>query len=105
MTTATATLTRIEAAYLHLASFERGDLVDIEGRQVRYQAVVMVPQQGAPPATHAGMRYARLTASSNGTEVEISVGALLDGQNTITRRGDSVRYFDLAGYEMQNPEG
>lgn len=103
MTTATAALTRAEDAYAHLASFQRGDLVNVQGRQIGYPAVVMTPQQH----DWSDINRAYLVVSNEGTEVRISAGSLLAGQHAITLRSEaaSVRYFDAARYTAQNPEG
>jgi hypothetical protein len=101
MTTTTATvLTRAEAAYAHLASFQLGDSVEVQGREISFPAVVMTPQQH----DHADVNRCHLVVSSNGTEVWITVGLLLAGQHTITLASEraSVRYFDAARYWVQN---
>jgi hypothetical protein len=80
--TCTDSLTRAEGAYAHLASFQRGDLVDVEGRQVRYPAVVMTPQQH----DWADINRTYLIVSNHGTEIRITVGSLLAGHHAITLR-------------------
>lgn len=99
MTTATATLTRAEDAYAHLAGFRRGDLVNVQGRQIAYPAVVMTPQQH----DWSDINRACLVVSNEGTEVRITVGTLLAGQHAITHRAEpgNVRYFDRARYVAQ----
>jgi hypothetical protein len=102
MTTTDTKLTRAEDAYAHLASFQRGDTVDIEARGICYPAVVMVPQQH----DYADINRTHLIVSSNGTTIWITIGLLLAGQYRITLRTEAgnVRYFDRAGYAAQNPE-
>jgi hypothetical protein len=96
--TADTQLTRAEDAYAHLASFHRGQLVDIQGRQVGYRAVVMVPQQH----DHADINRTHLTVSNEGTEIRITVGTLLAGQHAIRPAGDKgdFRYFDARRYAV-----
>jgi len=82
MTTATAQLTRAEDAYAHLASFQRGDLVNIQGRTIAFPAVVITPQQH----DWSDINSAYLIVSNEGTTVRVSVGSLLAGRHTITLR-------------------
>lgn len=99
MTAATAALTRAEDAYAHLASFQCGDLVNVQGRQIAFPAVVMTPQRH----DWSDINRAYLVVSNEGTEVRITVGTLLAGQHAITHRADAgnVRYFDRARYVAQ----
>ena len=100
MTTTDTSLSRAEAAYAHLASFQHGDTVEIQGREISFPAVVMTPQQH----DHADINRSHLIVSSNGTEVRITVGLLLAGQYAITLASEraGVRYFDTARYWVQN---
>jgi hypothetical protein len=99
MTTTDTALTRSEDAYAHLASFQLGDSVEVQGREISFPAVVMTPQHD-----HADINRCHLVVSSNGTEVRITVGLLLAGQYAITLASEraSVRYFDIARYWVQN---
>ena len=76
--------------------------MDIQGRVVRFPAVVMTPQQH----DHADINRAYLIVAGCGVETRITVGLLLAGQFTITSDADAkagnVRYFDRAGYATQN---
>ena len=105
MTTATATLTRAEDAYAHLASLQRGDTVDVGGRSFFQPGTVTTPQQH----DHSDINRAYLIVTGCGVETRVTVGSLLAGQHTITSLDDAkagnVRYFDAAGYATQNPEG
>lgn len=81
MTTATAadtSLTRAEDAYLHLASFQRGDLVDVNGQP----GTVTTAQQ------HYTSRLERafLVVDGCGTRTRVSVASLLAGIHVITSR-------------------
>lgn len=103
MTTTTDTkLTRAEDAYAHLASFQLGDKVDVGGRSWFQPGTVTLPQQH----DHADINRAYLIVAGCGVETRITVGLLLAGQFTITseaeRGAGNVRYFDRAGYAMQN---
>ncbi len=104
MTTVTAQLTRPEAAYAHLASFQRGDQVDVGGRAFFQPGRVIYPQQPA-----RSMEEAYLMVEGCGIQTHVTVKSLLSGEFTITSRTDAaageVRYFDPVGYAMQNPEG
>jgi hypothetical protein len=105
MTTATAALTRAEAAYAHLASFQRGDAVHVAGGWYPLRGVVTTAQQH----DHSDINRAYLIVTGGGREVGVTVGWLLSGKRTITSVADAeagnVRYFDAAGYTAQNPEG
>ncbi len=105
MTTTTATLTRAEDAYAHLASFQRGDQVDVGGRSFFQPGTVTTPQQH----DHSDINRAYLVVTGCGVETRVTVGSLLSGKHTITSLDDAkagrTRYFDPAGYAMQNPEG
>jgi len=96
-TTTDTKLTRAEDAYAHLASFQRGDSVEVSGRRISFPAVVMTPQQH----DHADINRCHLAVSSNGSEVRITVGLLLAGQYAITPASEraGVRYFDTARYD------
>ncbi len=100
MTTVTAQLTRPEAAYAHLASFQRGDQVDVGGRAFFQPGRVIYPQQ---PARSTEEAYLMVEGCGIQTHVTVT------GEFTITSRTDAaageVRYFDTVGYAMQNPEG
>jgi hypothetical protein len=100
MPTTDTKLTRAEDAYAHLASFQLGDSVEVQGREISFPAVVMTPQQH----DFADINRCHLVVSSNGTEVRITVGLLLAGQYAITLASEraSVRYFDAARYWVQN---
>jgi len=109
--TAEATLTREEAAYAHLASFQRGDVVDVGGRAFFLPGIVTTAQQDARRITSA---YLVVTGTrhdgdeSRTVEVKVTVASLMTGRHTITRLDDAkagnIRYFDPAGYAAQNPE-
>ena len=105
MTTATATLTRAEDAYAHLASFQLGDKVDVGGRSWFQPGTVTLPQQH----DYADINRAYLIVAGCGVETRVTVGALLSGKYTIATLDDAkagkTRYFDRAGYAMQNTEG
>lgn len=103
-TTDTVKLTRPEAAYAHLASFQRGDEVDLAGRRFFLAGVVTTAQQDAPR-----LEGAWLTVHGYGHEATVKVLDLLSGRYTITALADAkagdIRYFDEAGYATQNKEG
>jgi hypothetical protein len=117
MTTATTELTRAEAAYAHLASFKRGDKVDVGGRRFFLPGTVTTPQQDAHRITSAYLVVTGDSTVPDGsggwrtepTMVTVTVASLLSGRHTITTLDDAkagnVRYFDPAGYAGQNPEG
>jgi hypothetical protein len=71
-------LTRAEAAYARLASFRRGELVEVDGRAAR----VVCPQQPPPPGR--GMEEACLLVTGYGTETCVTVRDLLSGGHAIT---------------------
>jgi hypothetical protein len=100
-----AALTRAEAAYAHLASFQRGDTVDVGGRPFFLSGTVTTPQQH----DHADINCAFLVVAGPEAKVTVTVGQLLTGTRTITLLADSeagnVRYFGAAGYAAQNTEG
>src|ERR1039457_3889048 len=100
MTAADTSLSRADAAYAHLASFQHVQPVEVQGREISFPAVVMTPQQH----DHADINRSHLIVSSNGTEVRITVGLLLAGQYAITLASEraGVRYFDTARYWRQN---
>lgn len=100
--TSTAQLTRAEDAYAHLASFQRGDAVDVGGRAFFQPGTVTLPQQH----DHADINRAYLIVEGCGVQTRVTVGTLLAGQHTITSLDDAkagnVRRFDTAGYAAQN---
>lgn len=103
MTTTTDTkLTRAEDAYAHLASFQRGDTVDVGGRSFFQPGTVTTVQQH----DWSDINRACLIVTGCGVETKVTVGALLSGRYTITSLADAkagnTRYFDEAGYAMQN---
>jgi len=109
MTTTDTKLTRAEAAYAHLASFKRGDTVDVGGRSFFQPGTVTAPQKtGERPECARRIECAYLTVEGCGVETRVTVTSLLSGKHTITSRADAkagnVRYFDAAGYAHQNPE-
>lgn len=112
MTTTDTKLTRAEAAYAHLASFQRGDTVDVGGRSFFMPGTVTIPiakpMQDVPVLEDAYVIVSG-TAATNGARQAVRAGDLLSGDRTITSRADAkagnVRYFDAAGYAQQNPEG
>lgn len=103
-TTGTAQLTRAEDAYAHLASFAKGDAVDVGRRYGDFfqPGTVITPQQH----DHADINRAYLVVTVCGVETRVTVGSLLAGRLTITSIADAkagnVRYFDEAGYAAQN---
>ena len=106
--TATATdtkLTRAEAAYAHLASFKRGDTVDVEAAPSSSPAPS--PSRSSTTTPTSTARY--LIVTGCGTETRVSVATLLSGRHTITSLADAkagrTRYFDAATWATQNPEG
>jgi hypothetical protein len=107
-TTTTVRLTRAEAAYAHLASFQRGDTVDITGRRFYMPGIVTQPQQPGATIEDAFVVVSG-TPATNGARQTVRVRDLLSGDRTITTWDDAkagnVRYFDAAGYAAQNPEG
>lgn len=101
--TATAQLTRAEDAYAHLASFQRGDAVDVAGEEFFMPGVITGPQRNDGDDLTA----AYVTIGGDGAQTRISVASLLDGmtvtlQNEVAR--GNVRYFDQAGYAAQHGE-
>jgi hypothetical protein len=103
MTAAVATdkLTRAEAAYAHLASFQRGDKVDVGGRSWFQPGIVTTAQQDG-----GSIEGAYLMVEGCGVQTKVTVASLLSGKFTITSlagaRDGGTRYFDEAGYAMQN---
>lgn len=95
------TLTRAEAAYAHLASFQHGDQVDVGGRAF-FQPGTVTTQQQDSDCCYA---HAYLIVTGCGAETRVTVGSLLSGEFTITSRAGAaagkVRYFDPAGYAAQ----
>jgi hypothetical protein len=124
MTTTTDTkLTRAEAAYAHLASFQRGDTVDVGGRGFFLRGTVAVPQKrdfgDFPGAVGLNGAYVIVTGDATvpgGTgnwrtepiDVKVTVASLLSGKHTIASVADAkagrTPYFDAATWAMQNPE-
>lgn len=104
ITATTAQLTRAEAAYAHLASFQRGDVVDIGGRSFFQPGTVDLAQR----CDGDDIGRAWVGVSGCGVLTRVTVASLLSGKHTITGLDDAkagnVRYFDPAGYAMQNPE-
>jgi hypothetical protein len=102
MTTATVTLTRAEDAYAHLASFQRGDKVDVGGRRFYQPGIVTTAQQH----DYADINRAYLIVTGCGVETRVTVGALLSGKHTITSQAErgtgQVRHFDAVSYAMQD---
>ena len=99
----TTKLTRVEDAYAHLASFQRGDTVNIAGLAFGQYGTVTLPQQD----DHTGdLTRAWLVVTGDGVETAVTVASLLSGEFTITARSGAgagaVRYFDVAGWAMQN---
>lgn len=111
----TIKLTRAEDAYAHLASFQRGDKADVGGRHYFLPGTVTTAQQH----DHSDINRAYLVVTGTATvpdgnggwrpetiDVKVTVGALLAGKHTITSHAERgtgrVRYFDAAGYAMQN---
>jgi hypothetical protein len=95
----TATPIRAESAYAHLASFRRGDLVDVGGRAFFLPGTV----------TATCIENGWLTVTGDNDWIRVTVADLLSGKHTITLLADAkagnVRYFDAADYAIQNPEG
>ena len=73
-------LTRAEEAYAHLASFKRGDQVNVAGRSFSQPGTVTTTQQH----DHADINRAYLIATVSGAEIRVTVGTLLSGWHTIT---------------------
>ena len=116
-TEAPATLTRAEAAYAHLATFQRGDRVVVTGRGYALEGTVTRPQQDARRISRA---YLIVTGTGNypdgrggwvKTTVEcvITVSRMLSGRClTLATLADAAagnwQHFDAATWAMQNPE-
>ena len=81
MTTTTA-LTRAEEAYAHLASFKRGDTVDVGCRYGDFVAAGTVTT--AQQHDHADINRAYLIVTSGNTSFRVTVGSLLSGRHIIT---------------------
>jgi len=78
-------LTRAEEAYAHLASFKRGDKVDVAGRTTPpLGGVVTTPQQH--DWSDINRAYLYVTSDDGTVDVKITVGLLLAGHYTITRK-------------------
>jgi hypothetical protein len=99
--TATGGLTRAEDAYAHLASFAKGDVVDLSGDGFFQPGTVVAPQEMA-----GGIEDAFLFVRGCGAVTAVRVADLLEGTFTITLQNEAargnVRYFDPAGYAAQN---
>jgi hypothetical protein len=94
-------LTRAEAAYAHLASFQRGDVVDVAADEFFQPGIVTQAQR----ADGDDLTAAYVLVDGCGSVTRVTVGSLLDGmtltlQNEVAR--GNVRYFDAAGYAAQN---
>lgn len=100
--TDTVTLTREEAAYAHLASFKAGDVVDVSGFGYFMPGTIETPQRNGED----GIAAAYVTVRGCGTSVRVTVANLLEDGMTVTLTNEvtrgNVRYFDEAGYAMQN---
>ena len=110
MTTETAQtvkLTRAEAAYAHLASFQRGDLVDVGGRRFFLPGTITTTQRPGATLEDAYVVVTG-TASTNRTRQTVRVSDLMAGDRTIASLDDAkagrTQYFDAATWAMQNPE-
>ena len=101
MTAMTEVPARAEAAYAHLASFQRGDTVSVIGHRVFTPGTVTVPQQDGAALEDA---YVIVTGTSatNGARQTVRVSDLLSGDLTITSWTELVQYFDAATWVMQN---
>jgi hypothetical protein len=98
-----AALTRAEAAYAHLAAFQRGDMVSVIGRRLFMPGTVIVPQQDGCALEDAYVIVTG-TPATNGAQT-VRVSDMLSGDMTITRWTELVQHFDEASYAAQNPEG
>lgn len=96
-TAADTKLTRAEAAYAHLASFQRGERVIVTGRAYAYEGTVTTTQRH----DFADINRVYLTVSNGRTEIQVTVGQLLAGR-AITSRADveagRIHHFDAARY-------
>jgi len=110
-------LTREEAAYLHLASFARGQRVVVTGRGYALEGTVTAPQRDG-----ASLRRSYLTVTGTGTvpdgrdgwaqrpvEAVITVAMMLGARClTVATEADAAagnwRYFDKAGYAAWCPD-
>lgn len=97
----TGQLTRAEAAYAHLASFQRGDTVSVIGHRIFVPGTIAVPQQDGDTLEDAYVVVAG-TSATNGARQTVRVSDLLSGDRTITSWTDLVRYFDEASYAAQS---
>jgi hypothetical protein len=101
MTGTDTKLTRAEDAYAHLASFQRGDKVDVGGRRFCQPGTVTTAQQDG-----TGINRAHLIVTGCGVETRVTVASLLSGKHTITSQAErgtgQVRHFDAVSYEMQD---
>ena len=93
-------LTRTEAAYAHLATFQRGDVVDVAGEEFFVPGTIDTPQQHDGDDITAA--YVMVRDCSGLTKV--TVASLLDGMtvsltNEVAR--GNVQYFDAATWAMR----
>jgi hypothetical protein len=92
----TAELTREEAAYAHLASFAKGDIVDVDGRNWFQPGTVIRAQRDGRT-----LEDAFLLVSGCGIVTSVRVRDLLSSKFTITSQADAkagnVRHFDPEG--------
>jgi len=118
-TTTDLKLTRAEAAYVHLASFQRGQQVIVSGRRFSFEGTVTTAQQH--DWSDINRAYLVVTGDetipdgSGGwrtqpTDVTVTVGLMLSGRAlTVASRDDAAAgrwsYFDAAAWAMRNPEG
>jgi hypothetical protein len=107
MTTTTATkLTRAEAAYAHLASFKRGDAVDVIKKPGSYwDEACLIGIVERAQADGDGIERAFLIVEGPELHRRISVRDLLSGEWSITTREGSAPRFDTATWAMQNGQG
>ena len=102
MDTATDTRpTPAEAAYAHLASFQRGEQVSVIGHRIFVPGTITVPQQDADTLEDACVVVTG-TSATNRNRQTVRVSDLLSGDRTITRWTETVQYFDAATWAMRN---
>jgi hypothetical protein len=82
-TTADTGLMPAEAAYAHLASFQRFDAVDVGGRRFFMPGIVTTTQQHDFADIN---RVYLIVTTSRGLDVRVTVGELASGHRTITSR-------------------
>lgn len=114
-TEAPATLTRAEAAYAHLASFQRGQHVIVSGRRFAFEGTVTTTQRH----DFADINRVHLIVTGDATvpdgdgwqkvqtEVKVTVGRMLSGQcftvaTTADAGAGNWQYFDAATWAMRN---